>query len=93
MFLENEFSIFFPHKCNGAQIRPCCGKGNLRPSFVQTFDLESPMLYTKIQLKAFLVLEKKFVSILPYMGMAAILVNGAEPFEQIVNILSTEGSS
>ena len=51
------------------------------------------MLYTKIQLKAFLVLEKKFVSILPYMGMAAILVNGAEPFEQIVNILSTEGSS
>ena len=25
------------------------------------------------------------------MGMAAILLNGAEPFEQIVNILSTEG--
>ena len=24
------------------------------------------------------------------MGMAAILVNGAKPFEQIVNILSTE---
>ena len=25
------------------------------------------------------------------MGMAAILFNGAEPFDQIVNILSTEG--
>ena len=25
------------------------------------------------------------------MGMAAILVNGAEPFEQIVNNISTEG--
>ena len=25
------------------------------------------------------------------MGMAAILFKGAEPFEQIVNILSTEG--
>ena len=26
------------------------------------------------------------------MGMAAILLNGAEPFDQIVNILSTEGA-
>ena len=25
------------------------------------------------------------------MGMVAILMNGAEPFKQIVNILSTEG--
>ena len=25
------------------------------------------------------------------MGMAAILFNGTEPFDQIVNILSTEG--
>ena len=29
---------------------------------------------------------------LPYMGMADILFNGAEPFEQIVNIPSTEDS-
>ena len=28
---------------------------------------------------------------LPYMRMAAILFNGTEPFEQILNILSTEG--
>ena len=30
-------------------------------------------------------------SVLPYMGMAAILINGAEPFEKIVNTLSTKG--
>ena len=29
--------------------------------------------------------------LLQYIGMAAILFNGAEPFKQIVNILSTEG--
>ena len=28
---------------------------------------------------------------LPYLGMAAILFNDAEPFEQSVNIPSTEG--
>ena len=28
---------------------------------------------------------------LPYVGMAAILFNGMEVFEQIVNILSLEG--
>ena len=26
------------------------------------------------------------------MGMAAIFINGVEPFDQIVNILSTEGT-
>ena len=29
--------------------------------------------------------------VLPYMGMAAILLNGTELFEQIVNILLIEG--
>ena len=50
------------------------------------------MLYTKIQPKAFLVLEKKnFKSFffLPYMGMAAVLFDGAELFEQIGNDLLT----
>ena len=28
---------------------------------------------------------------LPYMGMAVVLLNGADPFEQLLNILSTEG--
>ena len=49
------------------------------------------MLYTKIQPKAFLVLEKNILSVLPYMGIAAILFDGAEPFEQIGNTLLTEG--
>ena len=47
------------------------------------------MLYTKIQAQSFLSSGEK--SVLPYMGMAAILFIGAEPFDQIVNILSTEG--
>ena len=53
------------------------------------------MVYTKIQLQSFLgsgvedFLKKKVTYM--YMGMAAILFNGAEPFEQIDNTLSTEG--
>ena len=48
------------------------------------------MLYTKIQPQSvFGSEEENFQVFLLYMGMAAILVNGAEPFEQIVNILST----
>ena len=35
--------------------------------------------------------EEDFYVFLLYMGMAAILLNGAEPLEQILNILSTEG--
>ena len=34
--------------------------------------------------------KKMFLSVLPYMGMADILLNGADPFEQIVNIPLTE---
>ena len=44
-------------------------------------------VYTKILPRAFLVLEKK---ILPYMDMAAIVFNGAKPFEQLGNTLLTE---
>ena len=44
-------------------------------------------------LKAFLVQEKKiFKCFLPYMGLAAIVFNDAEPFEQIFNTLLTEGT-
>ena len=40
-----------------------------------------------------MILEKKiFKWFLPYMGIAAILFNGVEPFEQIINTLLTEGS-
>ena len=50
------------------------------------------MLYTKIQPQSFLSTgEEDFYVFLPYMGMAAILFNDAEPFEQSVNIPLTEG--
>ena len=39
------------------------------------------MQYTKIQL------EQKILSILPYLDMTAILINGPWPFEQIFNSL------
>ena len=51
------------------------------------------MLYTKISLEAFSILEIKiFKRFLPYMGIMAILYNDAEWFEQIDNTSSTEGS-
>ena len=37
-------------------------------------------------------MEIKIVSVLPYMGMVAILFDDAEPFKQIDNTPSTEGS-
>ena len=54
-------------------------------------DFESPMLYTKVQPQSFLISWEDCLSVLPYMGNTAILFNGVEPFEQIVNILLTEG--
>ena len=50
------------------------------------------MLYTKIQPQSFLSPGEEDFLFLPYMGMAAILFNGAKPFEEIVSIPSTEGS-
>ena len=50
------------------------------------------MLYTKIQPQSFLGSgEEDFEMLLQYIGMAAFLCNGAEPFEQIVNTLLKEG--
>ena len=48
-------------------------------------DFESLMLSTKIQPQSF------YNSGEDFLGMAAILFTGTEPFEQTVNILSTEG--
>ena len=46
----------------------------------------------RFSLKAFLVLAKKiFKCFLPYMGMAAILFNGAKLLKQTDNIPSTKG--
>ena len=59
----------------------------------------SPQYYMpRFSLKAFLVLEKKifmcffFFFFLSYIGMVAILINGAEPFEQIDDTPLTEGT-
>ena len=50
------------------------------------------MLYAKIQPQSFLGSgEGDFQDFLPYMDMAAILFNCAEPFKQIGNTLSTDG--
>ena len=44
------------------------------------------MMYSKIHPHSYLSSEE---SVLPYMGMAAILFNGAEPFDQNVNMLTS----
>ena len=45
----------------------------------------------KIQSQSFLGLREDIQEILPYIDMVTILLNGAEPFEQIGNTISTEG--
>ena len=51
-------------------------------------ELETVMLYTKIQPQSFLGSgEEDFEVFLPYLDTVAILFNGAEPFEQISNTL------
>ena len=58
---------------------------------INLVELESSMLYTKVQPQSFLGSgEEDSQEFLPYMDMAAILFNCAEPFEQIGNTLSTE---
>ena len=52
------------------------------------------MLCTKIQLQSFTGSgEENFLRVFTiYMAMVAILFNGVEPFEEIGNTFSTEGS-
>ena len=52
-------------------------------------DLESLMLYTKIQAQSFLGSgEEDFQGFfLPYMDMTAILFDGVDPFKQTITIL------
>ena len=71
------------------QIWPCRKKVKGQPTtliWLELVELETAMLYTKIQPQSFLGSKKVF---LPY--MAANLFKGAEPFEQIGNTISTEG--
>ena len=76
------------------QIWPCRKKVKDQPMIIiwtNLVELESSMLYTKIQPQSFLGSgEEVFQVFLPYMDMAAILFNGAEPVEEIGNTLLTE---
>ena len=66
---------------------------NLGLSFEQTWQTFFYQCYiTRFSLEAFLVLEKKiFMCFIPYIGMAAILFNDSELFEQTDNTPSREG--
>ena len=64
------------------------GKGD-NPQGTKT--LSPPIYILRLSPRAFLVLEMKILSVLPYMGMMPILFHGAEPFQQTGNNLSTEG--
>ena len=69
-----------------AQIWSCREKINSQQTttiWTDLVELESLMLYTKIQPQNFLGSAKMILSVLPYMDMAAILINGPRPFEQI----------
>ena len=77
-----------------AQIRPCHKQVKSQPMTIiwtNLINLESPMLYTKIQPQSILGSgEEDFYVILPYICMVAILFNSVESFEQIVSTLSTD---
>ena len=84
------FQHFSEYKSMGMQIWPSHRKVKGHPRIIiwtNLADLESPMLYTKIQPWAFLVLEKKIFKVfLPYTGMAAILLSDVELFKQTEQI-------
>ena len=88
-------TIFSTAIASGIQILPYRKYVKGHPSIIiwtNVVDFEFPILYIKIQAQSFLSSwEEDFKSVLPYMGMAVILFNGAKPFEQIVNIFLTEG--
>ena len=69
-------------------------KGNSRITIcTNLLDFASQMLIPRFSLKAFLVLEEIFKCLfLPYMGVAAILFNSAEPFEKVDNTTNREPS-
>ena len=78
----------------GTQIWPNHKKVQGHPRIIfwtNLVDTESPMLYTKIPSQGFLSSGEDFqVQFGTYMDIAAISFKGVKPFEQIVNIHSTE---
>ena len=90
---------YFPHTNAQGRILWLCRKKKVKcqPRVIiwrNLLDLESPMLYTKSQSQSFLGSgEEGFQVFLPYMGMAAILINWPWPFVQIFNSPLTEGTT
>ena len=90
------FSTLSPYKCIRAQIWPCRKRVKSQRSTRDHHlnELGRPWLidalYKDLAQKLFLF-KTRSLSILPYIYMAAMLFIVAEPFEQIVNPISTEG--
>ena len=85
LFLENKiFKCFSPYKCIGKQNWPCHKKVKCQCTTFILAILVDPCprwFMQRFSPKASSVLEKKiFKGFLPYMGMAAILVNEPWPF-------------
>ena len=82
-------STVSPYKEIDAQIRPCRNKVKGQTTVVlwtNLVELESSMLYTMIQFQSFLCSGEEDVQVfLPYLCMAAILINGSGPSVQIYN--------
>ena len=85
-FWKIQCFTFFPYKSIRDQIWPCHKIGHGQPRviiWVNLVVLEHPMLHTKFQSHwPYGSGEEDFLRFLPYMGMAAILVMWAGPFEQ-----------
>ena len=75
---------FFPYKCIGKQTWPCRKKVKGQRTTILLailVDLPSPMIPAKVQPQGILgSVGEDFKRFLPYMGVAAILVNGPWPF-------------
>ena len=94
-------TICSPDKCHATsssvaiairrQIWPCHKKVQDHPNSISTNLVDFDSSWCTLRFRSFFVLEKKILSVLPYMGMAAMLFSGADPFGQFVNTLSTEG--
>ena len=94
-FLKIHCFNFFQYKSIGDQIWPCSKIGQSQPRgiiWTNLVVLEYSMLHTKFQGHRPFGYRRTFLIILPYMGMAAILVMRPRPFEHAFIILS-QGSS
>ena len=84
---KSTICTIFPYKSIKEQSWPCCEVGQGQPRIIiwTTYQSPSPWCYIPcLKVISLLVSEKRicFNGLLPYMGMAAILVTWPGPFEQ-----------